>query len=85
MKWRIDVEGTRSHMAETEPETEIVLLNKYHMYTENQVGELYLIYFIEWRFEVKLWKLGSNNCESALLNGSNNLIDLEWSGGAICE
>ena len=34
-------------MAETEPETEIVLLNKYHMYTENQVGELYLIYFIE--------------------------------------
>ena len=59
MKWRIDVEGTRNHMAETEPETEIVLLNKYHMYTENQVGELYLIYFIEWRFEVKLWKLGS--------------------------
>ena len=59
MKWRIDVEGTRNHVAETEPETEVVL-NKYHMYTtENQVGELYLIYFIEWRFEVKLWKLGS--------------------------
>ena len=50
MKWRIDVEGTRSHMAETEPETEIVLLNKYHMYTENQVGELYLR--VHW---VKIW------------------------------
>ena len=50
MKWRIDVEGTRNHVAETEPETEVVL-NKYHMYTENQVGELYLR--VHW---VKIWR-----------------------------